>query len=78
MDLNGIEKIQIAALSGADTITVNDLSGTSVKQVAIDLAATNGVGDGQSDTVIVNGSAGNNHVKIASSGTKTHRQRVVG
>ena len=71
MDLNGIEKIQIAALSGADTITVNDLSGTSVKQVAIDLAATNGVGDGQSDTVIVNGSAGNNHVKIASSGTKT-------
>ena len=40
MDLNGVEKIQIAALSGADTITVNDLSGTSVKQVAIDLAAT--------------------------------------
>ena len=30
MDLNGIEKIQINALGGADNITVNDLTGTSV------------------------------------------------
>ena len=59
MDLNSVETIQIAALGGADTITVNDLSGTGVRQVAIDLAATGtGVGDGQPDTVIVNGSAG--------------------
>jgi Ca2+-binding RTX toxin-like protein len=71
MDLNGIEKIQVAALGSADTITVNDLSGTSVKQVAIDLAATGGTGDGQPDTVIVNGGAGNKHINIASSGTKT-------
>ena len=56
MDLNGVERIQLAALGGADTITVNDLSGTSVRQVAIDLAATGGAGDGQADTVIVNGS----------------------
>ena len=46
-----------AALGGADTITVGDLSGTSVKQVAINLAATGGMGDAQSDTVIVNGTA---------------------
>ncbi len=39
MDLNGVEQIQFAALGGADTITVNDLTGTDVKQVAIDLAA---------------------------------------
>ena len=37
MDLNGVERIQFNALGGADTITVNDLTGTDVKQVAIDL-----------------------------------------
>ena len=46
MDLNSIERIQIAALGGADNIMVNDLTGTGVKQVAIDLAATPGSGAG--------------------------------
>ena len=40
MDLNGVEHVQFAALGGADTITVNDLTGTDVTQVAIDLAGT--------------------------------------
>jgi Ca2+-binding RTX toxin-like protein len=72
MDLNSIEKIQIAVGGGADTVTINDLTGTGVKEVAVDLAAFNtAVGDGQPDTVVVNGSAGNNNIKIASSGTKT-------
>src|SRR5713226_6316204 len=35
MDLNGVEKIQLNALGGADNITVNDLSGTGVTQAAI-------------------------------------------
>lgn len=55
MDLNGVEKIAFHALGGADTITVNDLTGTGVQQVAIDLQASGGGGDGQADTVIVNG-----------------------
>src|SRR5205823_9347185 len=38
MDLNGVEHIQLNTVGGADTITVNDLSGTDVTQVAIDLA----------------------------------------
>ena len=38
MDLNGVEKIDFNALGGADTITVNDLSGTDVTQVDVDLA----------------------------------------
>ena len=48
MDLNGIEHIDFNALGGADNITVGDLTGTGVTQVAIDLAATpgSGVGDG--------------------------------
>ena len=28
MDLNGVETVDFTALGGADTITVNDLSGT--------------------------------------------------
>ena len=31
MDLNGVENIDVTALGGADTITVNDLTGTGVK-----------------------------------------------
>ena len=70
MDLNGIEQIQFNALGGADTITVNDLSGTGVKQVAIDLASPpgSGVGDGAADSVTLDGTAGGNRITIANSG----------
>jgi hypothetical protein len=54
MDLHGVEHIQVAALGGADTITVNDLSGTDATQVAIDLAGSDGRSDGQVDTVVIN------------------------
>ena len=69
MDLNSVEQIRVAALGGADTITVNDLTGTAVRQVAVDLAASGtGSGDAQADTVIVNGTAGDNRINIASDG----------
>jgi Ca2+-binding RTX toxin-like protein len=70
MDLNGVERIQLVALGGADTITVNDLTGTDVTQVAIDLASPPGStqGDGQPDTVIVNGTAGNDAISVVSCG----------
>ncbi len=69
MDLNGVEHIQLNAAGGADTVTVNDLTGTDVTQIAIDLAATGTTsGDGQPDNVIVNGTAGDDAIKIASSG----------
>ena len=72
MDLNGIEHIDFNALGGADTITVNDLAGTDVNQVAIDLAARagSGVGDGAADTVIVNGTAGNDTVSVTGGGLR--------
>ena len=46
MDLNDVETIDVNALGGADTITVNDLSRTDVKQVKIDLARAGSGGDG--------------------------------
>ena len=30
MDLNGVEQVNVVALGGADTITINDLTGTDV------------------------------------------------
>ena len=55
MDLNGVERVNFAALGGSDRVAVNDLSGTDVKQVNIDLAAANGASDGSADTVSVKG-----------------------
>ncbi len=71
MDLNGIERVQFNALGGADKITVEDLSGTDVKQVAVDLSAQpgSGIGDGAADTVTVNATAGNDHISVAGSAT---------
>jgi Ca2+-binding RTX toxin-like protein len=71
MDLNSVEHINIAALGGADNMTVNDLSGTGVTQVNIDLSGTagSGVGDGAADTVTVNGTAGNDQISVVGAGT---------
>ena len=71
MDVNGVEQVNVAALGGADTLTVNDLSGTGVTGVNLDLAGTpgSGTGDGQADTVIVNGTAQADAVQITGSGT---------
>src|SRR5205807_1421196 len=55
---------------GADTVTVNDLTGTDLKQVAVDLAATagSGQGDGQADTVAANGTAADDRIAITRTG----------
>src|SRR4029077_13527847 len=51
MDLHGVEDIDVFALGGPDTITVNDLSGTDVTAVNLDLdsAQQSGAGDGEID-----------------------------
>ncbi len=70
MDINGVERVQIAAAGGADNIVVNDLTGTGIAQVAIDLSAGPGSqsGDGAADRVTVNGSAGDDNITAVSSG----------
>jgi Ca2+-binding RTX toxin-like protein len=71
MDLNGIEAVDFNARGGADTITVNDLRGTDVTQVNLDLAAVpgSGTGDGAADSVIVNGTNGNDTIQVQGAGT---------
>lgn len=67
MDLNDTERVNFAALGGADQITVNDLSGTDLQEVNIDLASTlaGNAGDGAADTVIVSGTSGDDVVVVA-------------
>jgi Ca2+-binding RTX toxin-like protein len=71
MDLNGIEQINLVALGGADTVNVGDLTGTDVTQVNVDLAspAGSGTGDGQADTVIVNGTNAADTITVLGQGT---------
>src|SRR5262249_17079144 len=64
MDLNHIETVDVGALGSADTITVNDLTGTDVTQVNIDLGATGGGGDGAADTIVINATNGNDAITI--------------
>ena len=66
MDLNGVENIQLNTLGGADTVTVGDMTGTDVSQIAIDLGspAGSGTGDGQVDTVVINGTAGDDVITL--------------
>ncbi len=67
MDLNGIENLTLNALGGADTVTVNDLTGTGLTNLNVDLGnpAGSGHGDGQADSVIVNGTSGDDAVIVA-------------
>jgi hypothetical protein len=65
MDLDDVEAIDFFALGDADTIVVNDLSGTDVTRVDADLAASGGGGDGQPDNVIVNATNGDDVVQVS-------------
>jgi hypothetical protein len=66
MDLNGVERIDLNALGGTDTTTVNDLTGTDMKDVNVDLAGVLGGGapDGAADLVTVNATPGVDVVDI--------------
>ena len=53
MDMHDVEVLDLAALGGADTITLNDLSSSKFREANIDLGGSE---DDQADVVAVNGS----------------------
>jgi len=71
MDLDDVEAIDLKALGGTDTAIANDLSGTDLSELNIDLAGALGgtAGDSAADIVIVNGTNGNDIIDIFGSGT---------
>lgn len=66
MDLDDVERLDLNALGGADSITVNDLTGTDLSQIALNLA-NNGTGDSQVDTIAISGTNGNDTITASSS-----------
>jgi len=62
MNLTNMETIDVDALGGADTITVNDLAGTGVGQVALDLGSA--ADPNTPDTVVINATSGNDVINI--------------
>ena len=71
MDADDVEVVDLNALGGTDTITVDDLSGTDVAKLDGDLAGSIGgtAGDGQPDTVIVNGTNGADIIDVFGAGS---------
>jgi Ca2+-binding RTX toxin-like protein len=51
MDLDNVEQLDLAALGGVDTITVDDMTGTDIRRANVDL----GPADGANDVVTVKG-----------------------
>jgi hypothetical protein len=71
MDTNGVETVDFNALTGSDSVTINDLSGTDVTQTNIDLAGTLGgnAADNTADSVTVNGTGGDDNIAVAGNGS---------
>jgi Ca2+-binding RTX toxin-like protein len=71
MDTDGVEIVDDNPLNGQDSVTVNDLTGTDVTQTNIDLAAALGgnAADGLVDSVVVNGTNGDDSINIQGNGS---------
>ena len=71
MSTDDVEIVDFNALGGTDDITVNDLSGTDVRQTNLDLAAALGgnAPDGIADHVVVNGTDGVDNINVAGNGS---------
>jgi Ca2+-binding RTX toxin-like protein len=67
MDTRGVERVDVPALGGADTITVDDLTATDVRSVNVDLLGALGgnTGDGQPDRLVVNGTEGDDTIDVS-------------
>jgi Ca2+-binding RTX toxin-like protein len=67
MDTAGIERVDFIALGGADVVTINDLAGTDVSSVNVDLAGTPGgnAGDNKPDRVLVNGTDDDDAITVS-------------
>ena len=71
MSMNRVERLNLVAGGGADTITINDMSGTGFRRADVDpttLVDANfeptGAPDGLADTVTVNGTDKADHIRV--------------
>jgi hypothetical protein len=71
MDTNDVEVVDFNAQTGADSVTVNNLTGTDVTQTNVDLAGSVGgnAADTTADSVVVNGTDGVDNIAINGNGS---------
>jgi RTX calcium-binding nonapeptide repeat (4 copies) len=69
MDTHGVEFVDFNALGGSDHVTVNDLTGTDVTEVNLDLARTLEGSPGDVENVTVNGTNGDDTINVAGNGS---------
>jgi Ca2+-binding RTX toxin-like protein len=79
MDTHGIERVDFNALGLADVVTVNDLTGTGVKEFNVDLAGSLGgtTGDAAADRVVVNATDGDDKVDVSGSAGRVNVSGLV-
>jgi hypothetical protein len=70
MDLDDIEAIDVRALGGTDAIAINDVIGTDLERVDVDLAGALGgaAADGQPDTVAIAATKDDDSIEVAANG----------
>ena len=65
MDTAGLEQIDFEALAGSDLVTVNDLTGTDLRTLQVDLdGGAPGGSDGEADRVVLNGTNGDDAIRV--------------
>jgi hypothetical protein len=65
LDVGGVENVDVDTTFGADTLTVNDLTGTGVNKAGLDL----GQADAAIDKAIVNATNGDDAITVAGDAT---------
>jgi Ca2+-binding RTX toxin-like protein len=64
MDMDDVERLDLTALEGVDTVTVDDMSRTDLRRADVDLSALAGGGDARADTVTVNGTVRGDDIEV--------------
>ena len=69
LDLDGMEHLNVSPLGGADSVIVDELSGTAVWEVVVNVEATigGGVADGSVDQIQVQGTNGVDAIEVSGS-----------
>jgi hypothetical protein len=64
MDMDDVERLDLTALGGTDTVTVEDMTGTDMRQADVDLSGPAGGPDGSPDVVTVKGTERRDRVDV--------------
>ena len=70
MDMDGVERLDLAALGGPDTLTVEDMSGTDFRRADVDLSGPAGGGDAAADVVTVKGTERADRIDVETDGAR--------